>query len=50
MDGTDPTTSSKKYSGPINMPEGETIFKAILINGKGRSSGVTTRNYVLEVE
>ncbi|MGN0422277.1 MAG: chitobiase/beta-hexosaminidase C-terminal domain-containing protein [Lachnospiraceae bacterium] len=50
MDGTDPTTASKKYSGPINMPEGETIFKAILVNGKGRSSGVTTRNYVLEVE
>jgi len=50
MDGNDPTTASKKYSGPIDMPSGETIFKAILVNGKGRVSGVTTRSYVLETE
>lgn len=47
-DGTDPTTSSSKYSGPVTMPEGETLFKAVLVNAKGRMSGVTTRNYVLE--
>lgn len=50
MDGNDPTTASKKYSGPIDMPSGETIFKAILVNGKGRASGVTTRSYVLETQ
>ncbi|MDO5590400.1 MAG: chitobiase/beta-hexosaminidase C-terminal domain-containing protein [Lachnospiraceae bacterium] len=48
MSGKTPTTSSKKYTGPIKMPEGETLFKAILVNSAGRSSGVTTRNYVLD--
>ena len=50
MDRSEPTTSSEKYTGPIEMPAGETIFKAILVNGKGRVSGVTTRNYVLELK
>ena len=50
MDGEEPSTASSKYTGPIDMPEGETLFKAILVNGKGRTSGVTTRNYVLETE
>ena len=45
MDESDPTTASTKYTGPIEMPEGTTIFKAILVNGEGRSSGITTRNY-----
>lgn len=49
MDKSDPTTASTKYVGPIDMPEGETIIKAILVNAKGRTSGVTTRNYVLEL-
>ena len=48
MDGEDPTTASTKYSGPVDMPEGETLFKAILVSGGGRVSGVTTRNYMLE--
>lgn len=46
MDKSDPTTASTKYTGPIPMPEGETIFKAILVNAKGRTSDITTRNYV----
>lgn len=50
LTGDDPTTASTKYTGPIDMPEGETLFKAILVNGGGRSSGVTTRNYMLEIE
>ena len=50
MDGSDPTTASKKYTGPINMPKNETLFKAVLINDKGRSSGITTRNYILYLE
>ena len=48
--GEDPSTASSKYMGPIDMPEGETLFKAILVNSKGRASGITTRNYVLETE
>lgn len=50
MDGSTPTTASKKYAGPINMPESDTLFKAILVNANGRASGVTTRNYILEIE
>ena len=50
MDGSTPTTASKKYSGPINMPESDTLFKAILVNASGRSSGVTTRNYILDIQ
>lgn len=48
--GSDPTTASTKYTGPIDMPEGETLFKAILVNAKGRTSGITTRNYMLDIE
>ena len=50
MDGTDPSTASKKYTGPINMPKNETLFKAVLVNDRGRSSGITTRNYILYLE
>lgn len=45
MDNSEPNENSEIYSGPISMPEGSTIFKAVLINGKGRPSGITTRNY-----
>lgn len=45
MDGSTPTEDSEEYTGSIYMPEGTTIFKAVLVNGKGRLSGVTTRNY-----
>ncbi len=48
MDGTDPTTASDKYEGAIDMPKGETLFKAILVTKSGRVSGVTTRNYIRE--
>lgn len=49
MDKSDPTEESTKYTGPIDMPEGNTIFKAVLVNGKGRLTGITTRNYELTV-
>ena len=49
-DRSDPTEESTKYTGPIDMPEGNTIFKAVLVNGKGRLTGVTTRNYELVLE
>ena len=47
LDGSEPSVSSILYEGPIDMPEGSTIFKAVLVNGSGRMSGVTTRNYEL---
>ncbi|MEG2438076.1 MAG: chitobiase/beta-hexosaminidase C-terminal domain-containing protein [Lachnospiraceae bacterium] len=46
-DGSVPTAASKKYIGPIDMPTGNTLFSAILINGKGKTSEVTKRNYDL---
>lgn len=49
MNGEDPTASSNRYSGPINMPKGDTLFKAVLVTGDGRLSGVTTRNYSLDI-
>ncbi|MEF9941385.1 MAG: chitobiase/beta-hexosaminidase C-terminal domain-containing protein [Lachnospiraceae bacterium] len=50
LDGTDPTENSKKYKGPINMPEGNTIFCAVLANSKGKMSNITKRNYDLTLE
>ena len=35
------------YTWPVEMPEGTTIFKAVLVNAKGKLSGITTRNYEL---
>ena len=49
-DGTPPTKDSKKYTGPIDMPAGNTLFSAVLIDGKGRVSDVTRRNYELTLE
>lgn len=50
MDKTDPTEASEQYSGPVMMPGGNTIFKAIVVDSNGRSSVVTTRNYIVESE
>lgn len=47
-DGTDPTAASNKYTGPISMPQGQTLFSAILVNKSGKSTQITKRNYVLE--
>ncbi len=49
MDGSTPTTASTKYYGPVDMPEEDTLFKAILVSESGRYSGVTTRNYILDL-
>ncbi len=50
MNGVDPSTASDIYEGPIDMPEGETLFKAIVVSPTGRISAVTTRNYLLGEE
>lgn len=52
-DGSSPVPgegNTKKYSGSVTMPEGNTIFKAVLVDQKGRISDVTTRNYELVIE
>lgn len=45
-DGTVPTLSSSRYTGPIPMPLGKSVFKFIRIDG-GRSSSVVERTYNL---
>ncbi len=47
MNGVDPSTASDIYEGPIEMPEGETLFKVIVVSPTGRISEITTRNYLL---
>lgn len=48
-DGTDPTAASTRYTEPIAMPEGQTMFAAVLVNNQNnRMTQVTKRNYVLE--
>lgn len=50
-DNTTPTASSDEYTGPIEMPEGSTIFSVVLVNdSNGRTSGITKRNYELILE
>lgn len=50
LDKSEPTTSSQPYNGPVMMPSGNTIFKAIVVDQNGRSSVVTTRNYIVDSE
>ena len=52
VDGTDPTTSESRilYSGPIDMPEGNTILSVVLMDQRERYSDVTKRNYELIIE
>lgn len=48
LDGSEPSEASSIYSGPIDMPEGNTLFSAILVNeNNSKKSGVTKRNYEL---
>lgn len=48
MDGTTPSAGSNLYTEPIDMPEGTTIFSAVLISDSGKMTQVTKRNYLLE--
>lgn len=49
-DGSTPSAGSALYTGPIDMPEGTTIFSAVLISDSGKMTQVTKRNYLLEYE
>lgn len=50
LDNTTPTIESAIYSEPIAMPEGSTIFTAVLMNSSGKYSDITKRNYNLTLE
>ena len=45
-DGTDPTSSSKQYTEPIAMPEGNNILSLILVDQYGMRSDVFRCNYI----
>lgn len=51
-DGSEPTASSEKYTGPIDMPANTTTtFNAVLINNRnGKATEVTTRSYITTAE
>ena len=50
-DGSDPdpenNEATQEYTGPIDMPEGNTILSVVLVDQRGRISEVTKRNYEL---
>ena len=45
-----PTTESMEYTAPIPMPLGESRFNFIAVSEKGITSGVTQRNYMLNMK
>lgn len=45
-DGTVPTVNSEKYTGPLNMPEGNNILSLILIDGHNLCSEVLKCNFI----
>lgn len=45
-----PTTESMEYTAPIPMPLGESRFNFIAVSDKGIASGVTQRNYMLNMK
>ena len=50
LDNTTPGPQSHRYTEPVDMPEGQTIFTAVLIDGQGRTTQVTKRNYMLDLQ
>ncbi|MCD8046522.1 MAG: chitobiase/beta-hexosaminidase C-terminal domain-containing protein [Clostridiales bacterium] len=45
-DNTTPTTSSSKYTGPLEMPEGNNILSLIAVDEYGMQSEVLKCNYI----
>ncbi len=45
-DNTTPTTASSKYTGPLEMPEGNNILSLIAIDENGMKSEVLKCNYI----
>ncbi|MCE7699257.1 MAG: chitobiase/beta-hexosaminidase C-terminal domain-containing protein, partial [Methanobacterium paludis] len=48
LDGSDPTTNSTLYDGPITIGEGTTTLKFRAFDAYGYSSDVVTRNYIID--
>lgn len=49
-DGSKPTQSSTKYTGPFAMQEGNYILSVVVYDKNGLASDVSQRNYVLTIE
>ncbi len=49
-DDSTPSAASEQYTGPIDMPQGHLIFSAVLVSDSGKMTGITKRNYVLQME
>lgn len=49
-DLTQPTSESMEYTAPIPMPLGESRFNFIAFSEKGFSSGITQRNFMLNIK
>ena len=45
-DGSEPTASSARYTGPIDIPEGNNILSVVAIDENGMKSGVLKCNYI----
>ena len=45
-DGSDPTASSDRYTGPISVPEGNNVLSVIVVDAHGLSSDVYRTNFV----
>ena len=50
VDGSEPTSESLSYMGPIPLETGENIISAIYINEKGIVSDVVTNTYNVELD
>ena len=48
IDGSVPTTESMLYTGPVEMPEGQTLFSAVLVSKTGKMTQITKRNYIYQ--
>ncbi len=49
-DGTAPTIQSRRYTGPIPMPMGESTYNFAYITEDGTCGEITGRNYKLELQ
>lgn len=49
-DGTDPDRNSTKYTGPIQMPLGRTVYKFVAYAADGTQSTIIEREYNLEFD
>ncbi|MBO5371291.1 MAG: chitobiase/beta-hexosaminidase C-terminal domain-containing protein [Lachnospiraceae bacterium] len=45
-DGSEPTENSAKYTGPMEMPQGNQVLSVVLINSYGMKSRINRINYI----